>query len=251
MAFSHRQRFSKAGRTRRRRCYKRSERSCVGTSVTRSIIRNPEVLKQFADAFAKRDNTSSPDRKHQSNAQAHSSVLRRACLLVPRQKPARRPIEMGDSDICTLRSQNELEHGGAIEVRPHAQLRRREFRTLNAASICCRHERLRHLFRPKDRRYTAGCSHVETALEEGEGTERPASAPSWYDSLGTNCSCISRPRGVVDKDQQRAGRRPVLEPGMITAIDLHQLAQARAAIARRVHPSAGAASAAPRNRRRS
>ncbi|MCY1301281.1 hypothetical protein D9M70_508840 [compost metagenome] len=43
------------------------------------------------------------------------------------------------------------------------------------------------------------------------------------------------PGRVIDVDQQRARRRPVLEPAVVAAIDLDQLAEAGAAVPRLVH----------------
>jgi hypothetical protein len=40
--------------------------------------------------------------------------------------------------------------------------------------------------------------------------------------------------GVVDEHQQRAHRSPVLEPGVVAAIDLDELAQAGSPVARLV-----------------
>ena len=50
---------------------------------------------------------------------------------------------------------------------------------------------------------------------------------------------MHQPAGrVVDEDQQRAGRPAVLEPAVLAAVDLHQLAQAVAAVAGLVDPPA-------------
>ncbi len=54
--------------------------------------------------------------------------------------------------------------------------------------------------------------------------------------LGRHEQQLHQPAGrVVDVHQQRTGRCAILEPGVVAAIDLHQLAQARASITWLVH----------------
>jgi len=58
---------------------------------------------------------------------------------------------------------------------------------------------------------------------------------NWREWRDARCEADQPAGGVIDVHQQRAGRRAVLEPRVITAIDLHQLTQTRAPVARLVH----------------
>ena len=75
---------------------------------------------------------------------------------------------------------------------------------------------------------------LQVAARGGEVVERRLrlGKPQLHETAG----------GVVDVDQQRAGRTPILEPGVLAAVDLYELAAARATLPGRVAaPSASSA----------
>jgi hypothetical protein len=51
--------------------------------------------------------------------------------------------------------------------------------------------------------------------------------------------------GIVDEHDEATARPPLLEPGVVTAVDLDELTEARAALAQEMQPGLGTAMGAP------
>ena len=84
---------------------------------------------------------------------------------------------------------------------------------------------LRQLFR-RQGRTEVGVSLAHDRQRQGANLSRQPMVAGFASALGKQA------RGIIDKTEQRTRRTAVLKPGMLRAVDLHQLAQAIAPPAR-------------------